>query len=420
MKSDAAFHLGIDQGTQSSRAIIFDQDGSIITQAQIKVGIQILPNNFVEQDGNEILQSVEDCLSSLFKEIDPENICSAGLATQRSSVIAWDKTTGTAVSPLISWRDRRATEFIATLEKQENEIQKISGLRLTPYYGASKIRWLLRHHTQTQQLAEQQRLAIGPLASFLIYRLCRNQPYLIDHANALRLQLLNNDKLAWDDQLCQWFEIPAKLLPQTVATNYGFGELCQTNIRLNAVNGDQTAAMYSLGQMQAGECLVNLGTGGFVLCPVEQQTQIPHGLLGGLSMSQENQVHRLIEGTINGCGAALNWYKKFIHFEGEFDLDHCINVFQGKLIFQNGVNGLGSPLWQDVPNQFLDAGTLSQIDNPEQDQAVAAIVESILFLVRLIAMRCASVWPIFAGYRLCGRKLRKRQPGESRGYLAAP
>jgi len=391
MNSRSAFYLGIDQGTQSSRAIVFDQHGDIVSRAHVKVGIQTLPNQFVEQDGNEILQSIETCLASVFREIKPEAVHSAGLATQRSSVIAWDKQTGEVFCKLISWRDRRAADFVATLHSHEAEIEAKSGLKLTPYYGASKLRWLLQNNQKIQLALKNDRLHLGPLATYLINRICQSQPYLVDHANALRMQLLNRSSLTWDSELCDWFEVPAKQLPEPVDTNYHYGNLRHTDIPLNAVNGDQTAAMYSQGNIQPGEVLVNLGTGGFVLSPVDQEAEIPDGLLGGLSMSHGHDVTRLIEGTINGCGSALNWFKKTVKYAGQFDLDHCINSSRGELLFMNGINGLGSPIWKDIDNQFIHTESLVQVENPALDQAVAAIIESILFLVRLNITRMNSV-----------------------------
>ena len=383
MKPRSSFYLGIDQGTQSSRVIVFDKQGDIVSRAQIKVGIHTLTNRFVEQDGEEILQSIETCLESVFREIKSHSIRTAGLATQRSSVIAWDKQTGENFSQLISWRDRRAADFVATLGVHETVIERKSGLKLTAYYGASKLRWLLQNNQNVRLALKNNRLNIGPLATYLINHLCQNHPYLIDHANALRMQLMNSSSLRWDKDLCDWFDVPAKLLPEPVATNRYYGSLTQTDIPLNAVNGDQTAVMYSLGHIQPGEILVNLGTGGFVLCPVDHETTIPDGLLGGLSMSRDHAVTRLIEGTINGCGSALNWYKKSIQYSEQFNLDACIKSSHGKLMFMNGVNGLGSPIWSDIDSQFIHSESFVQVENPVLEQAVAAIIESILFLVRL-------------------------------------
>lgn len=381
--SEDSFYLGIDQGTQSSRAIVFDQTGRIIAKAQVKICLETRPNDYVEQQGDEILQSIQSCLESISKKVNPEFIKTAGLATQRSSVIAWNRITGETAGPLISWRDRRATDFITSLKPQEDKIQAKSGLRLTPYYGGSKIRWLLQNNTQVQQLLERKQLLIGPLASYLVNRLCENHPYQIDHANALRMQLLNQHSLKWDEDLCDWFEVATGLLPTPVFTNQFFGNLKNLKTPLSAVNGDQTAAMYSQGTMLPDECIVNLGTGGFVLCPVRDDAAIPAGMLGGVSMSNENTKSRLIEGTVNGCGAALNWYKNTNNYQGQFDLDNCLKNFSGDLLFMNGVNGLGSPLWRSIDNQFLHASTLDPADSPERNEAVAAIVESILFLIRL-------------------------------------
>ncbi|HID82191.1 MAG TPA: hypothetical protein EYH06_05755 [Chromatiales bacterium] len=377
------FFLGIDQGTQSSRAIVFNHKGEVIAKAQAAVSIRNIPKIKVEQDGVEILHSITSCLQNIFKEINPERIKSAGLATQRSSIIAWDRHTGNPVSPILSWRDRRAMDFIQSLQTYKNLIQKKTGLRLTAYYGASKMRWLLNNNSAVKNALNKQTLHIGPLASYLIFSLCRNKPYLVDHANALRTQLLNLETLDWDDELFNIFELPQNILPQVVPTRFDYGALNKTDIPLRSVNGDQTAAMYSLGKTQKDEVLVNLGTGGFVLYPTAINSIIPDGLLGGISDSKNNQCERLIEGTINGCGSALNWYREKISQKDFFDIDKCLQNFKGKIIFANGINGLGSPYWKELTPNFIALADFKTIPHPPESQAVAAIIESIIFLVQI-------------------------------------
>lgn len=384
MKKDShKFFLGIDQGTQSSRAIVFDNDGKIVSKAQTAVSIRNTSPIEIEQDGVEILNSITSCLQKVFNEINPDNINTTGLATQRSSVIAWDNHTGNPLSPVLSWRDRRATDFIKSLQPYKNLIQKKTGLRLTAYYGASKIRWLLNNNNAVKNAHDKQILNIGPLASYLIFSLCKMNPYLVDHANALRTQLLNLEALDWDNELLNIFELPQRILPQTVPTRFYYGELDKTNIPLYSVNGDQTAAMYSLGEMRKNEALVNLGTGGFVLYPVEANTIIPDGMLGGISASKNNTCERLVEGTINGCGSALNWYREKISKKDFFNINECVQNFKGEIIFTNGINGLGSPYWKDVTPSFINLKEHKTIPDPPLYQAVSAIIESIVFLVQI-------------------------------------
>lgn len=382
-KFSHAFFLGIDQGTQSSRAIVFDCNGKIITKAQTTVSIKNLSPIKVEQNGIEILHSITSCLQQIFNEINPDNIKAAGLATQRSSVIAWNNRTGNALSPLLSWRDRRTTDFIKSLRPYEKLIQGKTGLRLTAYYGASKIRWLLRNNNAVKDALDKQTLHIGPLASYLIFSLCKKNPYLVDHANALRTQLLNLETLNWDDELFNIFELPRRILPRTVPTHFYYGDLDKTNIPLRSVNGDQTTVMYSLGETKNNEALVNLGTGGFVLYPVEANTKTPDGMLGGISASTSNQGTQLIEGTINGCGSALNWYREKINENNFFNIDDFLQHFKGEIIFTNGINGLGSPFWKELTPNFINLKDLKIIADPPTPQAVAAIVESIIFLVQI-------------------------------------
>ena len=400
-KNSNAFFLGIDQGTQSSRAIIFDHTGEIVSAAQAEVSISKISPVEIEQNGVEILCSITSCLLKLFRDVNPERIKAAGLATQRSSIIAWESYNEAPLSPILSWRDRRATDFVDSLRSYEKLIQGKTGLRLSPYYGASKIRWLLRNNAAVQNALKEKNLNVGPLASYLIFSLCGNHPYLVDHANALRTQLLNLQILDWDKELFELFELPFGLLPKPVPTNFYYGELNNTAIPLKSVNGDQTAAMYSLGQMGKGEVLVNLGTGGFVLCPVDENTETPYGMLGGLSASNNRTSTKLLEGTVNGCGSALNWYREILGNRDQFDIDNCLRHFKGEIVFSNGIGGLGSPYWKNIQPEFFRTKDLQKIDNPDPSQAVAAIIESILFLVQINTNQISKVIDIKA-IRLSG------------------
>lgn len=401
MQHSRRLFLGIDQGTQSTRAIVFDDDGGLVVKSQVAISIDKRSALEVEQNGEEIRRSLDSCLQEIFDAVDPADIQAAGLASQRSSVIAWNGKTGEPLSPVLSWRDRRGKAFVETLQPHAKLVQKKTGLRLSAYYGASKIHWLLRNHRAVQQALATRTLRIGPLAGFLVDALCMEKPYLVDHANALRTQLLHLETLHWDEELLRLFEIPAGLLPKPVPTAHFFGNLKDTGIPLLSVNGDQTAALYSLGEMHGDEILVNLGTGGFVLCPVANDTAIPEGLLGGISRSTARGQSRLIEGTVNGCGSALNWYRESIGRNAPFDIDACLQGFGGELIFLNGINGMGSPFWQDIEPVFMTITDRKLVANPDPDQAVAAIVESILFLVQINIKRIQTVKKIQA-IRLTG------------------
>ena len=197
---EAKLGLVIDQGTHSTRAFAFDSIGQVVAMAQQPVALQRISADHIEQDAAEIAGSLQAVIKAVLADLGvrQRDITHAGLATQRSSVVAWDATTGAPLAPLLSWQDRRAADWLKQFAKREKQVKERTGLPLSPHYGASKMRWLLDNDQQVQQARRHGQLRIGPLASFLIFHLLRQQPYLVDHANAGRTQLWNIDSRDWD------------------------------------------------------------------------------------------------------------------------------------------------------------------------------------------------------------------------------
>lgn len=377
--------LAIDQGTQSSRAILFDSRGNQIARASRKVGLNRIDHHHVEQDGLEILSSVKDVIAEILNgpDIDSRTVAAAGMATQRSSVIAWERNTGNPLSPVLSWQDRREHDWLKTVEKQSGEIRRLTGLRLTPHYGASKLRWLLHNNDAVEAAARQGNLVMGPLAAFLVANLTGNFRGLVDHANASRTQLWNLQTRDWDDSLLKLFGISKEWLPEVQPIRSGFGVIQGTGIPLTALNGDQTAAIYANGPIESGEILVNLGTGAFVLKPTGHRIIDHASLLSGLGDSSSDESAYLVEGTVNGAGAALKWAASNAGLNTSPEavasaLEPCPDP---GLLFINSVGGLGSPWWMDGPVPHWCDSSGNRIVSPHHVQALRAVIESILYLV---------------------------------------
>jgi len=382
------FYLGIDQGTQSSRAILFNQHGEIEASAQVAVSL-VRDGDHCEQDGNEILDSLSTVIASVIEQIgDDPAVCggikAAGLATQRSSVIAWDGETGQPLSPLLSWSDRRGEEFIASIREQEPLIRSRTGLPLTAYYGGSKIRWLLTQSEAVRRARQQQRLRIGPLASFLLFNLLRDAPYVVDHANALRTQLFNLHHLRWDDELLDLYSVPRHLLPEARPTHADYGRLKLGNIPIVAVNGDQTAALLTAHPGGENGALVNVGSGAFILQSTGKRLLHSGNLLTGLFRSSSEHTEYLLEGTVNGAGAALQWLNQQMPGGEGIDLDHALEKPFSDTIFINGIGGLGSPFWKTINSGFWSIGRECMINdlNTIDDNLQGLVAESILFLIQ--------------------------------------
>lgn len=381
-------YLGIDQGTQSSRAIVFNHHGEIVASSQVAVSL-LRDGDQCEQDGSEILDSITTVITSVIEQIgdDPAGDCSikaAGLATQRSSVIAWDAKTGQPLSPLLSWSDRRGEEFIASIREQESLIRSRTGLPLTAYYGGSKIRWLLIRNEAVRQARQQQRLCIGPLASFLLFNLLRDAPYVVDHANALRTQLLNLHHLQWDVELLNLYSVPQYLLPEVRSTRADYGRMKLGDIPLVAVNGDQTAALLATHSAGENGALINVGSGAFILCPTGKRLLRSGNLLTGLLRSSSEQTEYLLEGTVNGAGSALQWLEQKMPAGEGIDLDHALEKAFSDMIFINGIGGLGSPFWKTINSGFWSISRECMITDLKtiDDNLQGLVAESILFLIQ--------------------------------------
>ena len=397
MQTTESLWLAIDQGTQSSRAALINKRGTVVELCQVPVSLNRISGAEIEQDGDEIVDSVWQAIRQVLSTVDKSRIVAAGIATQRSSVIAWDRRSGKPLSKVISWQDVRGAEFVASFGSEtRTQIQRRSGLPLSPHYGASKIRWLLAdlRSSNSFQVAEAD-ICIGPLASFLLFNLVEDKTVCqVDHANGGRTQLMNFGRRDWDDDLLAWFDIPKSILPIARPTHFQFGKLTGTDIPVRVCQGDQTAAVFGYGDLPTGTTHVNLGTGGFVLSPVtdldqlRQQTRLP--VLISLADSTEDSAGYFLEGTINGAGSAIKWAAKFLGLESvEAKLDGWSDEVEQPLLFFNAVGGIGSPIWNASPavefaNRWFDQNLEPiAIEDVRGDEAMVGVLESIVFLVAM-------------------------------------
>jgi len=370
--------MAIDQGTHSTRAVIFDAQGRQQVMAQHTVGLQLPGDTRVEQSPEQIRSSMQQVVEEVLQHpgIDRGRVRHAGLATQRSSVLAWTRDTGAALSPVLSWQDRRAAPALRALEKHGDNIRQMTGLRLSAHYGASKLQWLLANLPGVAAAQMQGNLVIGPLASYLLQHLLAAAPALVDEANASRTQLWNLRERDWDDTLLNLFGIPRRVLPECRPILHDYGITANGNIPLRAVNGDQTAALYAQGMPPEKTITVNIGTGAFVLLPIADPGSCPDALLTGLSRSNAATCDYYAEGTVNGAATALEWVaKRYQLIEWSRQLPLWLEQVDAPPVFLNSVGGLGAPWWCPGP----EPGFLVEPESPAA--AMAGVVESILFLI---------------------------------------
>jgi len=372
-------YLALDQGGHASRALVFDARGATVARALREVRDFHPQPEWVEQDPEELV----DSLTAVIREVEGElgerakRIVAAGLATQRSSIVCWDRITGGALSPVLSWQDRRAHDWLARFAPQAEAIHAATGLMLSPHYGASKLRWCLDHLPRVAAAAAEKRLAMGPLASFLVFRLTEERTLAADPANAARTLLWNIETFDWDEGLLHLFDIPRALLPACVPNRFGFGRLAGGHRPpLTLVSGDQSAALFAYGAPNAVNAYLNLGTGAFVQRTSGDYPGQRPRLLTGIVLRDTDETVYTLEGTVNGAGAALAWA------EAELGLDDVESMLADWLeqageppLFLNGVGGLGAPFWvADFASQFAGEG--------DARQRTVAVAESIVFLIQ--------------------------------------
>jgi glycerol kinase len=390
--------LAIDQGTHATRAMLLDDRGAVLASHFIPVSLCRQGRNRVEQDPAEIAESVRIAIKKLLsiRSVRSHEIAAAGMATQRSSIVAWDRRNGNPLSPVLSWQDHRRAVWLNKIRTHSEKIKTINGLYLTPYYGASKMRWCLENLPKVRLAYRNGYLAIGPLASFLIFHLLKSNPVVVDHANAQRTQLFSLKSLNWDPWLCSLFGVPMELLPRCLPICHNYGILKHAQIPLLTVNGDQTAAFFSRGKPQCNTAVINIGSGAFVLKSTRNRLIADPELLSGIADSTFGKVEYVMEGTVNGASSALAWAaKKWNLPDPEKNLDSWLNQSGEVPIFINTIGGLGSPWWKPGPPAYLVG--------PEAPWQVAAgVLESILFMLMVNMEKIAQTGKAFQRIQISG------------------
>ena len=374
-------YLALDQGGHASRAILFDAKGSAVAQSYAPIATVRPAADRVEHDPEQICESLRTAIEDASHHVAGEHhLIAAGLATQRSSIVCWDRHSGAALSPVISWQDRRNAALIKGLQEHAAEIHDRTGLVLSPHYGASKLRWCLDNLPAVAEAARGGRLAFGPLSSFLLFRLLDEHRLLVDPANASRTQLYDPGVRDWSPQLLQLFGIPRAGLPQPVSTCHEFGHISvgKQSVPLRICTGDQSTVPFAFGPARLACAYINLGTGAFIQCPLSEPI-VAAPLLTSVIWSDTRCVMYALEGTINGAASALDWFSETQGVDAQRMLATLAPGAARDLrppLFLNGVSGLGSPFWvPDFESRFVGDGSA--------EERLLALLESILFLIRV-------------------------------------
>ena len=373
--------LALDQGGHATRARVFDERGIAVAGHEAAIATRRPAPGEVEHDAPALWDSVQDCLAAVGRSLgaDATRIGAAALCTQRSTALAWSRADGAALSPVLSWQDQRGAGRLRDLALSEAEVQAITGLRRSPHYGASKLRWCLDELGAVASAARDGTLALGPLSSWLVQRLSGGACLAVDPCNASRTLLWDLATRDWSPRLCRAFGVPREALPDCAPNRGAWGSVAvgAARVPLVVVTGDQSAVPFAFDAIP-GRAFLTLGTGAFLQRPVAARPTTSEGLLASVLWADADEVRFALEGTINGAGAALAWIaERQGRSEAALlaELPEGLERIVAPPLFINAVGGgLGSPFWRSgLEPRFAGEGDAAA-------QAVAG-VESIVFLI---------------------------------------
>ncbi|QQA41201.1 glycerol kinase GlpK [Pelagovum pacificum] len=349
--------LAIDQGTTSSRAILFDEDMRPTASAQEEFTQHFPKSGWVEHDPEEIWESVLTTCRAAIERSDGEvtDIAAIGITNQRETVVVWDAASGEPLDRAIVWQDRRTSDFCAELRQDgfEEELTRRTGLLADPYFSGTKLKWLLDKHEGARERAEQGELLFGTIDSYLIWKLTGGKRHVTDATNAARTLLFNIRENAWDEVICERFGIPMAMLPEVLDCADDFGtteaDLLGAVLPILGVAGDQQAATVGQACFEPGMLKSTYGTGCFALLNTGPDlVESRNRLLGTIAYRLDGEVTYALEGAIFIAGAVVQWLRDGLGVieSASETADLAAKADEGhELYLVPAFTGLGAPYW---------------------------------------------------------------------------
>ena len=347
--------IALDQGTTSSRAILFNHAAEIVGVAQQEFTQHYPGDAWVEHDAQEIWDTQSSVLASLIAEhkLSPEQIAAIGITNQRETTVVWDKATGEPVYNAIVWQDRRTAARCDELVKSgwDTKIRQKTGLIVDSYFSATKLEWILDNVDGARARAERGELLFGTIDTWVIWNLTGGKVHATDASNAARTMLLNIDDGDWDEELLELFRIPAQMLPEVCSSSddYGSYELDSAMIPITGVAGDQQAALFGQTCFEQGMAKNTYGTGCFMLMNTgEERVDSQHGLLTTIAWSLDGKITYALEGSVFIAGAAVQWLRDELQFiESAQDSEALAEQAnpESQVVVVPAFAGLGAPHW---------------------------------------------------------------------------
>lgn len=376
--------VSLDQGTSSSRAIVFDKKGQVVGVSQ-KEHKQIYPKEgWVEHNPEEILKNQKLVFKQVVKKcgVKAEQISSIGITNQRETIVAWNKKTGRPIYNAIVWQDNRTEQDCNKLIKKNysNIIRKKTGLFISTYFSATKIAWILKNIPESKILLKKNSLLIGTIDSWLLWCLTKGESFYTDYTNASRTMLFNINTLVWDKELLALFKIPKKILPKALPSSSCFGRVLFNGklIPVGGLAGDQQAALFGQQCFKKGDGKNTYGTGCFLLLNTGKNPFLsPGGLLTTIACSFSQKPNYALEGSVFVGGAVMQWLRDNLCVLPEIEKSSSISKKEkeSSVFFVPAFSGFGAPYW----DMNARGGIFGLTQKTNKNQIIKAALESLAF-----------------------------------------
>lgn len=397
--------LALDQGTTSTRAILFNKKGEIFHKSQVEFNQYFPHSGWVEHNANEIWSSVLAVMASVMvdKNIQPKQIAGIGITNQRETTVVWDRHTGKPIYNAIVWQSRQTAPICEELKQQglEDVFRRKTGLLLDPYFSGTKLKWILDHVEGAREKAENGDLLFGTIDTWLVWKLSGGKAHVTDYSNASRTLMFNIHELQWDEELLEILNVPATMLPEVRPSSEVYAHTVDyhffgRSVPIAGMAGDQQAALFGQTCFESGMGKNTYGTGCFMLLHTgEQAVESKHGLLTTIAWGIDGKIEYALEGSIFVAGSAIQWLRDGLRMFRDADESE---KYAQKVSSSEGVYvvpafvGLGTPYWDsDVKGAVfgLTRGT-------SKEHFIRATLESLAYQTKdvLEAMEADSGIPL--------------------------
>lgn len=374
--------LALDQGTTSSRAILFDKKGEIRKLSQSEFRQYFPQPAWVEHDPEEIWETQLKVLTETISGINLSEIEAIGITNQRETTVVWDKNTGKPIYNAIVWQDKRTSAICDEIKTNglETHIKTCTGLVVDSYFSATKLKWMLDHVKGAREKAENGELLFGTIDSWLIWKLTKGKVHATDYSNASRTMIYNIKTLEWDEKLLTYFGIPRTMLPEVrdSSADYGTYSIRGVNIPICGVAGDQQAALFGQACFELGMAKNTYGTGCFMLMNTgEKRAESKTGLLTTIAWGLNGKITYALEGSVFIAGAAVQWLRDGIQLidSAAQSEEAAFSVEEEEVVVVPAFTGLGAPYW----DMYARGAIFGLTRDTGQNHIIKATLESLAF-----------------------------------------